>query len=180
MKRIRSGRNVFLIGGLAALFVLLYWVWLFYMTQPATERNTYKCSEAIIDVEIYLAPHRGSDKLYMISQNHCYMIDTGWRNENKSNELAENILSGGENHIITLWKHIPKSLVDARGNGVWVYQAVDVRDNEEIYWNIESHNSFQKSERIVGIVTGAFLSVVTVIFDLLFCCPLRKKKISKH
>ena len=34
------------------LLLLFYWIWMFYATQPATERNTYTCSEKITNIEI--------------------------------------------------------------------------------------------------------------------------------
>ena len=173
MKKVRLDSKIMLIGCFVTLLVMFYWAWLFYMTEPATGANTYKCCETIIDVEIHLASHRGSDKLYIMSPNHCYMLNIGWRNENKSYELAENILSGDQNYTITVWKHISKSLFDIRGNSVQVHQVADMRNDGDIYWNIEDHNNFQKSERIAGVIAGIFLSVITVIFDILLAVGTR-------
>jgi len=174
MKKIWKNSRVKLIGTFVTLLMLFYWAWLFYMTQSATEANTYKRCETIIDVEIRLASHRGSDKLYIISQNQCYMLDTGWRNKDKSYELAENLIFGGQDCTITIWKHIPKSLFDIRENSVQVYQVVDLRNDSVIYWDIESHNNYQKTERIAGIIAGAFFSVLAVAFVIL--CLLSRSR----
>ena len=190
MKKAKGDSYGVLTGVFLTFLVVLFWVWLFYVTQPATESNTYKIDEKIEDIEIRFASHRGSDKLYLLSQNHCYMLDTGWSNKDKTNELASAILSS-DDFMVTVWKHLPKSLFEMKGNSVYVYQVVDLRNNRNIYWDITTHNIFQRSERIVGTVIAILLSIITTIFDVFvflgahgesrgrFYCLLRKRRINR-
>ena len=165
MKTTRKITRMILNITFATLFLALYWIWLLYITQPATENNTYKFSKPITDIEINLAYHRGTDKLYIISQDHCYMIDTGWRNEEKSSTLAQSILADEQKYTITVWDHAPKSLFDIKGNNVSVRQVVDLRNDGNVYWNISNHNNYQRTERITGVILGVFFSAITAIFD---------------
>lgn len=174
-------------NGILIVLLLFFWVWMFYTTQPATGENTYQCCETILDVEIDLAHHRGKDKLYLISQNHRYKLDTGWRNENKSYELAETILSSNQNCTITVWEHLPSHLdiiYMIRGKSIQVYQVTDLRSGEDVYWDIADHNSFQRSERIAGIFGGIFLSAVAIAwicldFMVFYSGRSRKRKKNK-
>lgn len=159
--------------GLITFLIVFYWLWLFYVTQQATELNTYTYSEKILSIEISPAFHRGNDKLYIQTSNHYCMLDTGWRNMNKSNELATIILLNDQNSIIRLWKRIPKNFAEINKNGLEVWQVVDIRINESTYWDILDHNDFQKSERISGIVIGIFLSFVVCFFDWLVWLAFR-------
>lgn len=170
-KKLRKNRKKIVRDGFLIVLLLFFWAWLFYTTQPATEENTYQRCETILDVEVHLAHHGGRDELYLISQNHRYMLDTTWRNENKSYKLAETILSGNRNYTITVWEHFPRHLFEIiRGKSIQVYQVTDLRNGENIYWNIADHNSLQRSERIAGIIGGIlFFSdvvIAIIVFDI--------------
>lgn len=178
MKHAWKKNKLTLVGCLAIFLLLVYWVWMFYSTQSATKQNTYKCSETVIDIDVRLASHRGSDKLYLVTKNNRYMLDTGWRDEIKSHNLAKNILSCNQNHEMIVWKHMPKNLSDAKTTGWQVYQVVDLRCDECTYWNITNHNSFQKVERITGIVAGVFLSIITTTFNFFVMCS--RKNTMEH
>lgn len=167
MKKRRKNKVLMRISLVATILGLFYWVWMFYVTQPATDSNTYHRSETITDVELQLAHHRGSDKLYLISADYCYLLDTGWRNREKTSQLAESILSSGESVSITIWEHIPKQVFDIYGKSFKVYQAVDVISGEDTYWDVVVHNDYQRTERISGIIAGIFLSVVVVALHFL-------------
>lgn len=170
MKKVRKKYKLTHVGCLAIFLLLVYWVWMFYSTQSATEQNTYKCSETVIDIDIRLASHRGSDKLYIVTEHNRYMLDTGWRNKIKSHDLAKNILARDQDYEMIVWKHIPKHLSEAKATGLQVYQVVDLKCDEYTYWDITSHNSFQKVERITGIIAGVFLSIVTTTFNFFVMC----------
>lgn len=165
MKKVRRVNYGVLTGVFLTFLVAFFWAWLFYVTQPATECNTYKTHEIIEDIEIRFASHRGSDKLYFLSRNHCYMLDTGWSNKDKTNELAKSILPSKE-FTVTVWKHLPKSILDTKGKSVYVYQVTDLRSYQTIYWDITTHNAFQKSERMVGIAIAILLSLIIAVFDV--------------
>jgi len=167
MKEKQKSNKPILIVVFLTLLVLFYWSWMFYMTQRATEVNTYSCCEKIIDVKINFAHHRGNDKLYIITENHSYMLDTGWRNENKSYKLSKNILSTNQNCTLTVWRHFPKSLFDFKKSNVHLYQVVDLRNDTDIYWDITNHNSIQKKERTFGILGGIFLSIIVISINAL-------------
>ena len=177
MKKSKKTSKLMIISGMITLLVLLYWIWLFYMTQPATEANTYHRNETITDIDVRLAYHRGSDKLYLISTDHCYMLDTGWQNKNKTYELAEKILANDQRISVTVWKHLPRNLFDINRKGFEVYQVVALRNKTSIYWDFTNHNDYQRTERIVGTIAGIFLSVVVVTFDL-FCVVADKRMVS--
>lgn len=149
---------------LIALFLLLvYWVGLFYMTQPATDLNTSQLEEYIVDVEITYAYHRGTDKLYIYSGENCYMLDTGWSNEAKSNKLAEKLLSSEEKITVTFWEHFPNIFSSRTENFLSVKQVTDLRSDKSVYWNIENHNSYQQRGRIAGAIAGAFFSAFAFV-----------------
>lgn len=164
----------------ATLLLLFYWVWLFYMTQPATQANTIVESQKIIDVEISLSTHRGTDKLFVLSQERWYFLDTGWQDSSKTHALARDILSHSEESTLTVWKHVPKSLFHIRENGIQVYEIADIRNGDNIIWEIENHNDFQKSERIFGILGGVFLTVVVIFWDYIAILGSKKIKIRKR
>lgn len=167
-----------LIAIVFTLLVLFYWVCMFYVTQSATQSNTYKCSEKIVDVEIKYAHHRGNDKLYIITEkNDVYMLNMGWRNENKSYELAKKILYSNKNCTLTVWKRFGIDLFSIFGLGeinLQLCKVVDLRNDTDIYWDIENHNSFQKSERVFGIIGGVFLSIIAIGIDVLVIWEKRK------
>ena len=165
MKKTRRDNYGVLTGAFLTFLVVFFWAWLFYVTQPAKECNTYKTHEIIEDVEVRFASHRGSDKLYLLSQDHCYMLDTGWINKDKTNELVTSILSS-EDFTITVWRHLPKSLLEIKGNSVYVYQVTDLRSYRNIYWDITTHNAFQRSERVAGIAIAILLSLIITVFDV--------------
>lgn len=150
------------------------------MTQPATPKNTSIQKEKIVDVEIYLSTHRGNDKLFVLSQERWYILEPGWQNGSKTRNLAKEILSHSEESTLTVWKHIPKSLFHIKENEIQVYQIVDLRSEDNIVWGIESHNDFQRSERVFGIIGGVFLSVVVGFFDYLLILGSKKIKIRKR
>lgn len=165
MKKVKKHANLTLTSILTTLLVLFYWVWLFYMTQSATPSNTYQSQEIICEVKIKPAYHRGKDKLYIFTQDNCYMLDTGWRNEDSSHQLAEYILSSDEAITVTFWEHFPKRLLDSNNDTNKVQQVVDLRNDCNVYWDLSEHNNYQQRERISGIIAGFFISIIVATFD---------------
>lgn len=121
---------------------------------PATEHNTYTQNEIIEDVKIKCLYHRGVDKVYLFSKDHRYIIHTRWRDEDKTNELAEQILSSEPEFTITVWKHFTTNIPSIIDNGGWTYQVVDLRNDTDVYWNIEDHNRYQKKEGRITLILG--------------------------
>ena len=161
-----------------SVLVLLWWVWLFCVTQPATAVNTYNCQTESITVEAKFAAHRGTDKLYISTENGTtYMLDTMWRNDNKTKALAERILSADKPITMTVWEHYPKWILDSPDTLWSVKQVVNLSNRDNVYWEIAEHNKYQKSERIFGIVIGVFLTAFVGCFDYLVC--ISDKNISK-
>ena len=140
---------------------------MFHVTQPATERNTYICSEKITNVEITFAYHRGNDKLYIYTESGYYMLCPSWRNETKSTQLAEKILSDNQPFTLTVWKHFPQYLFDLKTFDVSLRQVVDLKSNTDVYWSVDKHNKYQKRERIAGVIAGIFFSVFVIGVDIL-------------
>lgn len=156
------------------VLVLLYWAWLFYMTQPATISNTNKHHINIIDIKVQVASHRGNDKLFILSNDCTFMLDTGWQNKDKSYQLAEHILADEELLTITVWKHFPMNIFSIYDESFITYQVIDLRSESNVYWNITNHNQRQKSERIVGTIAGLFLSSFAVVFNFFIYCGTRR------
>lgn len=172
----------------ATVFILLYWVWMLYITQSAAPPNTYKQQELIQSIEVQTAYHRGTDKAYIITQNNCYIMDLGWRDATRSYEFAQAIQTSSEAVTMTIWEHVPKYFFDLRVGIGAVQQIVDLRDDSTIYWNIEKHNDYQQRERIAGSIAGVFLLLFVVVldyfiwhkmgikFDSLFCMKRKGKR----
>lgn len=171
----------------ATALILFYWVWMLYITQSAAPSNTYEWQESVQSIEVQPAYHRGTDKAYIVTQNHCYMLDLGWRDAARSYELAQAIRTSSEAVTMTVWEHVPKYFFDFRVGIGAVHQIVDLRDDTNIYWNIEKHNDYQRRERIAGSMAGVFLLLVVVgldyfvwykmgiKFDVLFCMKRKGK-----
>ena len=151
----------------ATIVVLVYWIWMLHVTQLATNANTVQRQEKISDVKIQLAHHRGTDKLRVFTSNGDYILDTGWRNNAKSSNLANQLLNSNSFVTITIWNHFPKWIMDS-SNPLQVQQIVDIRSNSEVYWDIATHNNYQQSERISGCITGFFLLIMITPFVLLW------------
>ena len=157
-----------LTGAFCSFLVLLWWVWMFCVTQPATSVNTYNCQAESITVEAKFAAHRGTDKLYIITENGTtYMLDTTWQNTNKTKGLAERIQSAQTPVTMTVWEHYPKWIFDSPDAFWSVKQVVNLSNRDNVYWEIEEHNKYQKSERFFGIIGGVFLSIITIGIDIL-------------
>lgn len=164
MKKQKTKLKLCWICLLSVLSLLLYWVWLLNVTQSATSNNTYQCQESEYAVEIRLAYHRGSDKLFILTQNGRYMLDTGWANENKTNELAERLRAANQPVTLTVWEHFPKWIFDLDAGSFKVRQIVDIRNNSNVFWDIDEHNSYQQNERISGMVVGVVFSPIIMLF----------------
>ena len=146
---------------------------MFYITQSATSFNTHKSIETILDIEIRPGSNTRSDKLYITSASGCYMLDTRWHDEHASYELKKDLLSINDQCSITVWGHIIRSIFDIKGNPIFVYQIVDIRTQNKVYWAIEDHNSFQLSERIIGIVMGFVISGIIGIYVFILILGIR-------
>lgn len=174
-KKILNNKFV-LISWLLVFLLLFYWGWLFYITQPATLSNTYIKYEKVIGIETRLAHHRGIDKLFVISEENSYLLNTGWRDENKTTALAEDILDNANDCTLIIWEHIPKNFFEIQGNDVKVYQVIDLRNSSNVFIDIENHNNFQKTERIAGIIAGVFLTTIVATFNFFVFCSTRKSR----
>lgn len=150
---------------LIAFLIIYYWIWMLYTTQPATDNNTYKQAVFIQDIEINYAYHRGNDRINIISNDNSYILVANWRNENKTNTFVEELLTENDKVSITVWKHIPPTIPSFIKNGFSVLQIVDLRAENNIYFDIVEYNSSQTIERICGIIGGFFLTLVILIFN---------------
>ncbi|MBE6808616.1 MAG: hypothetical protein E7524_04005 [Ruminococcaceae bacterium] len=171
MKNKRNNTKIIYGCILTLLIIVIYWLWLFYTTQLSTVSNTYECKKSITNVKVHLAAHRGTDKLFIYTNENSYILETGWRNEDKTQKLAKQLLSIKEEVIFTVQKYIPKSIFDYNFKFDVSEQIIDMRNNAQIYYDILDYNSFQRRERTSGIIFGAVFSPIVftfVIFILLF------------
>lgn len=169
-------RTIIFLGAIA-----LYWVWLFYMTQPATDKNTYCCEEEIISVEVLAIDYRGTDKLVLHASDEFYLLDFPWRDHRKTQIYADNLLSTDEKVTISIWKHFPRYIFFVPRNSLFcVLQATEVRTSSDVLWAVDEHNEFQRTERIAGIIGGAIVTSLIGIFEyytwIIDCFPQRKRK----
>ena len=179
MRNIKKGINLLLVSVFITACMVVFWVWMLHVTQPATASNTYYHQERISEVEIRAVSHRGNDKLYIFTQSNHYMLDTGWQNQEKSKELANKILSINAPVTVTVWEHFPKWFRDPIGISWNVEQVVDLRSDSGIYWDILTHNKLQRRERTSGIVSGIIFSVIIVLYDFIACyIMIRRKRLS--
>ena len=179
MRNIKKRINLLLVSVFITAGMVVYWVWMFHVTQSATSYNTYYRQEKISEIKIRAASHRGNDKLYVFTQSNHYMLDTGWQNQAKSKELANSILSTNDPITVTVWKHFPKWFRDPPGVSWKVEQIVDLRSDSDIYWDILKHNEFQQRERVFGIVFGVIISMIIVLFDFIVCHgTIRRRRLS--
>ena len=95
------------------------------------------------------------------------MLCPSWRNETKSTQLAEKILSDNQPFTLTVWKHFPQYLFDLKTFDVSLRQVVDLKSNTDVYWSVDKHNKYQKRERIAGVIAGIFFSVFVIGVDIL-------------
>ena len=91
------------------------------------------------------------------------MLDTGWRDEVKSHNLANELRAIDTIITITVWEHVPKWILDSK-NPFKVCQAVDLRDTNNVYWDISTHNEYQQIERTSGSIVGITFSVILLAF----------------
>lgn len=152
-------KKILLIG-----LILCYWVWLFYTTQPASENNTYKQDILISDIKISFAHHRGNDRIIIFTDDDFYLLRMNWRNEQKTNNLVERLLSENNVYSITVWKHLPTRFSELIKCKFKVFQIADIRTDSDIYFNITDYNDFQSEERVYGILGGFFLLFCTLVF----------------
>ena len=177
--KINKDINLPLTSAFCSVLVLFWWIWLFCVTPTANSVNTYDCQMESITVEAKFAAHRGTDKLYISTENGTtYMLDTMWRNDNKTKGLAERIQSAEMPITMTVWEHYPKWIFDSPDTLWNVKQVVNLSNRDNVYWEIEEHNKYQKSERFLGIVIGVFFTVVVCLFDFLVWVS-HKKRIRK-
>lgn len=173
-KRIRFDKAT-LIFCLVNILLLLYWIWMFYMTQTATSANTYQTNEVIVDVKIHPFIHRGTSKIYLYTNDNRYMIEAAKRTNDECYDLADKILSSDEKLTLTVWEHVPKSIFHSSHNMLKVKQIVVLQIGNEIYFDIPEHNEYQKEQRIYGVIAGIFLTVTIVPFSVLMWEVTRKK-----
>lgn len=150
---------------LIAFLVIYYWIWMLYTTQPATDSNTYKQEVFIQDFEISYAYHRGNDRINIISNDNSYILVANWRNKNKTDSFIKELLTENDEVSITVWKHTSPTIPSFIKNGFNVLQIVDIRTENNIYFNIADYNNSQAIERICGVIGGAFLTLVILIFN---------------
>ena len=159
-KAIKIPKKVFII-----LLLLFYWSWLLYSTQPATDNNTYGHKIFIEDIEVNYAYHRGNDRINITTADNSYVLFTNWRNEKKTDTFVENLLLENDKVSITVWKHTPTTIRSLIKNGINVFQIVDIRTKNNIYFDVSDFNSNQKIERICGVIAGVLLTLVVLIFN---------------
>lgn len=147
------------------LLLLFYWSWLLYSTQPATDNNTYKQKIFIEDIEVNYAYHRGNDRINITTADNSYVLFTNWRNEKRTDTFVENLLLENDKVSITVWKHTPTTIRSLIKNGINVFQIVDIRTKNNIYFDVSDFNNNQSVERLCGVIGGAFCTVVILIFN---------------
>ena len=154
-----------IIAGSVVSFVAisLLWAWLIYITQPASPHNSYQCNEYIEAVEVFFAYHRGTDKVLVCTNNGSYLLDTGWRNQQKTISLANQLQSITKNVKITIWEHVPKHISNPTTSLFWEKQVVDIRTDTTVYWSISAHNTYQHRERISAIILGSGLTIIVLV-----------------
>lgn len=178
MKKMKQDTKDLLMVVVYAIPVLFLIVSMFYITQPATEANTYVANENIIDVKFEPTGKGGGQILYIITANKRYMLDTGWNGANEDYELAENILSSNQQFSITVWKKFNPHISVIFGPEIWTYQIVGLRDHTNVYWDIDHHNKYQKSERIAAVIASVLL-LLAYAWLFIWMCPrsgTKKKK----
>ncbi len=166
-KSTKTKSNKFLKKILIALVIVFYWIWLFYTTQPATDNNTYKQDIIINDIEINYAFHRGNDSINIMTDDNSYLLFVNWRNEQKTNAFVEELISENNEISIIVWKHAPTTIRSLVKNDFSVLQIVDLRTNDNIYFDVADFNNNQSIERIFGVIGGAFCTMVILIFNKL-------------
>ena len=164
-KSTKTKSNKFLKNILIALVIVFYWIWLFYTTQPSTDNNTYKQKIFIEDIEINYAYRRGNDRINITTADNSYILFANWRNEKKTNAFVEELISENNEISIIVWKHTPTTIRSLVKNNFSVLQIVDLRTNDNIYYDVTDFNNNQSIERICGVIGGVFCTVVILIFN---------------
>jgi len=142
------------------IFALCYiWIWAFYTTQLATEKNTYVCTTQITDVEIYDSI-RGYDEVHLKSKEQYFVLVTNWYDNEKTQALANRILSEESPFTLTVWEYFALTPFGIR-DGKWkISQVVNLCSDTSNYWDINNHNHEQKIDRIIAIVVAIIVSIV--------------------
>lgn len=152
--------------GLIAFLIIYYWIWMFYITQPATDKNTYKQDVFIQDIEInYAIFSKGKDSINIITDDDSYLLFMDWRNEEKTNAFVEKLLFDKSEISITVWKHLPATISNVTKNKSSVLQIIDLRTEDNIYFDIADFSKSQTIERFCGTIGGVFLTFVVLIFN---------------
>lgn len=170
-RNVKNKIKCFLIGILILLIVIAYWVLMLSFTQQATDDNTYQCQVKINSVSLHYATHRGTNKINIHTDENDYILNTGIRDAGKTKELTEALFLPDEpkKFEITVLKGMPRPYF-VLFDGVWFgKQIVGIQNDTDIYWHIEDYNSFQKAERISGMIAGFFISVIAVGLEAFIC-----------
>ena len=101
---------------LSLFLTLVLCFWILYITQPMTKENTYETHIRVMEVSTNCANHRGTDLIFVTTEDDCYIVDTTWRNEIETEKLAEIIRSLSGSVKISVWEHFPKYLFRSDGS----------------------------------------------------------------
>lgn len=188
MKKRKEKNGYFNFQTVFLIFVICYiWIWAFYTTQPATEKNTYVCTTQIVDVEIHNRSSRGEyDEVHLKSKEQYFVLVTNWCDNDKTQALANRILSEESSFTLTVWEHFALTPFDTR-NGKWkICQIANLCSGTENYWDVESFNYWQKNDRIIAMVVATLVSVIFLPllffaspFEIIEKCKKRMRKYKK-
>ena len=154
--------------------LLMFWMWILYITQTATSANTYQTDEIIIDVEVPPIIHRENATIFLYTNDNRYMIEAPMRSFDECSELADKIASSNEELKLTVWEHTPKAILQSSYKTLMVKQVVFLQSADEVYFDISEHNEYQKSERICGVIACIFFTLIIVPLNIPMCMEIKK------
>ena len=152
------------------LVLLLCFIWMMFMTQPATMANTYSLNTTIVDLYTRKIPSR-ADMVYFITQDGDFKIN--WTNGDKYIDSFVKAVSS-EQHIclVILDNSYTFNII-----GPEIKEIVEIRSDNQIYHSINDYNKWQKDNRIAGICSFVlFFLIFNSYFAIVFFVNYNIKK----
>ncbi len=170
VKKKRIGKKI--IAYLLLILCLLYLVWMLYITQYATDSNTYKTNVSFTESNTIGWGH--TDYLYLNDDTYMMFFGSN-KNPESVKVLGEDLVSASGEVEITVWERYPRWFIDAvKSDNLKVKQIVDIRDNTTVYYDISEHNSFQHSERVSGLIMFVFVFIIALGWMIFLLDKLRE------
>lgn len=133
----------------------LWFAYTFYLTQPATEKNTTQIALNLSDAELrWESPYRAPYILHITSASdeHFEWISKGG---GPQDPIAKEVIESTQNIQFTVWRHLPTLRI-----GKTVNQVVTIADTEQVYYDVSQFNASQHHDRIISIEVGIFMVII--------------------